>query len=585
MTQPITLEQLKNASLDAQTLEQAVNGDDNTDVTSRLGETYPTLSKALNAISSAAAKQLGRVNSIAALRNYNTTINGAKIIVDAYYANGKTGGGEFIADLNDTTTQDDGGACIVSTNGVRWKRITSTTVSAYDFGAVGNGVTDDTVTLQNFLAYCRTSNTKGFIPAGTYLISSALDISGVDIEGVFSGYTNLDGTIIKGSGNHILLNQASASKSNITYSIKNLRIQGGTVGLRMTYAVQCRIENLFIAECTDGIYCGVDGIIGPLWNNFKNCRADVTGVALSIHGKDWANANIFDTCAFKGGIAGASVTCTSGIGAVANHFINTELYGTGRGVTLLKTKSTLFDNCYFESDSPAVVIDGYTIDAALNHCVFGTLKNNNTDGVPAFIWHKSGICRLSVNGGYIYVYAGDDRSNLRFVQSDAPTKFGLKMINPPSEEVLAAGWKLFGTGLPTTNDTVFYTANYTPTWTTSGEAPNLGDGTLTGRYTLSGKTCTIQLKFKAGSTTTFGTSKFQFSLPFKAPTYGARSYGVARLFSRESGFFIGLVEIVENSSNAIIYCNNSLNSVQSDSPFTWKNGDEINFTITYEFAT
>ena len=50
MTEPITLEQLKNASLDAKTLEQVINGDDNTDVTSRLGATYPTLDKALKAI-------------------------------------------------------------------------------------------------------------------------------------------------------------------------------------------------------------------------------------------------------------------------------------------------------------------------------------------------------------------------------------------------------------------------------------------------------------------------------------------------------------------------------------------------------
>lgn len=50
MTEPITLEQLKNASLDAQTLEQVINGDENTDVTSRLGATYPTLDKALRLV-------------------------------------------------------------------------------------------------------------------------------------------------------------------------------------------------------------------------------------------------------------------------------------------------------------------------------------------------------------------------------------------------------------------------------------------------------------------------------------------------------------------------------------------------------
>ena len=50
MTKPITIERLQNASRDAKTLEQVVNGDENTDVTSRLGATYPTLDKALKAL-------------------------------------------------------------------------------------------------------------------------------------------------------------------------------------------------------------------------------------------------------------------------------------------------------------------------------------------------------------------------------------------------------------------------------------------------------------------------------------------------------------------------------------------------------
>ena len=50
MATPITFTQLQNASADAQTLEVVVNGDENTDVTTRLGNTYPTLDKALKLI-------------------------------------------------------------------------------------------------------------------------------------------------------------------------------------------------------------------------------------------------------------------------------------------------------------------------------------------------------------------------------------------------------------------------------------------------------------------------------------------------------------------------------------------------------
>ncbi len=50
MTGPISIEQLKNASADASTLAEVLNGNDNTDVTSRLNQRYPTLAKALKLI-------------------------------------------------------------------------------------------------------------------------------------------------------------------------------------------------------------------------------------------------------------------------------------------------------------------------------------------------------------------------------------------------------------------------------------------------------------------------------------------------------------------------------------------------------
>ena len=48
------------------------------------------------------------------------------------------------------------------------------TVSAKDFGAVGDGITDDTVALQAFVTYIVANSQKGYVPAGTYIISSAL---------------------------------------------------------------------------------------------------------------------------------------------------------------------------------------------------------------------------------------------------------------------------------------------------------------------------------------------------------------------------------------------------------------------------
>lgn len=48
MYTPVSLQELDNARQDAESLEKVINGTENEDVTTRLGETYPTLSKFIN---------------------------------------------------------------------------------------------------------------------------------------------------------------------------------------------------------------------------------------------------------------------------------------------------------------------------------------------------------------------------------------------------------------------------------------------------------------------------------------------------------------------------------------------------------
>ena len=54
MANPVTMQQLIDASLDTDALENAVNGDDTQDVQTRLNKTYPTLAKAIKTIMSKA---------------------------------------------------------------------------------------------------------------------------------------------------------------------------------------------------------------------------------------------------------------------------------------------------------------------------------------------------------------------------------------------------------------------------------------------------------------------------------------------------------------------------------------------------
>ena len=90
---------------------------------------------------------VGQAESIEQLRTIRPTEHGQRILVKSYYAGGTTGGGEFIADLQDLITPDDGGTCVVVTNnGGRWKRL-YTSLSDNDFGLFGDG-RDETAGLQ-----------------------------------------------------------------------------------------------------------------------------------------------------------------------------------------------------------------------------------------------------------------------------------------------------------------------------------------------------------------------------------------------------------------------------------------------------
>lgn len=60
---------------------------------------------------------------------------------------------------------------------------------------------------------------------------------------------------------------------------------------------------------------------------------------------------------------------------------------------------------------------------------------------------------------------------------------------------------------------------YSPQWTSSGVAPALGDGTLTGTYQVVNNNFLAEVQQLMGATTTFGTGNYRWSMPFTAATY------------------------------------------------------------------
>jgi hypothetical protein len=130
-----------------------------------------------------------------------------------------------------------------------------------------------------------------------------------------------------------------------------------------------------------------------------------------------------------------------------------------------------------------------------------------------------------------------------------------------------------------------YTTSYTPVWTTTGTAPALGNGSLTGRFYRFEKLVHFVMKFAAGSTTTFGTGSFQFSTPTSISA--VNNFGFpAVLLDQGTAFYTRAQGLGYTTSLAdkFIIIDSAGTAITATSPFTWANGDEIVVQGTYLIA-
>ncbi len=127
---------------------------------------------------------------------------------------------------------------------------------------------------------------------------------------------------------------------------------------------------------------------------------------------------------------------------------------------------------------------------------------------------------------------------------------------------------------------------YTPVWTSSlSPQPVLGNGTITGTYARVGDIIRATVLLTAGSTTTFGTSGWLFSLPVAAA--GATRFLGNAAFEDIStggsyiGFAISLSYAGPVYQFSSLYDVNTGFGVTPTTPFTWTNADIAAFFLDY----
>ncbi|MFP4313384.1 MAG: glycosyl hydrolase family 28-related protein, partial [Alphaproteobacteria bacterium] len=195
-------------------------------------------------------------------------------------------------------------------------------VSVKDFGAIGDGLNDDTIAIQNALS----ASDSVYIPCGSYLITSALELTS-DKTLIGAG----QGSLIKCQSNAFNAIEVNGKGVNI----QNLGIESGDIAIKLhgkdSECTQNIVMAVQIRDANTGIQLdGYNDMTKPCyWNSFSDIlveRPIVQGVHLTKSGAgDTPNANRFHKVRVYS--KGAS-TSGSGFyiehGALNNSFIDCE---------------------------------------------------------------------------------------------------------------------------------------------------------------------------------------------------------------------------------------------------------------------
>lgn len=124
---------------------------------------------------------LKEVDSFVALRTLPVTTEGQKVKLASYFSGTGMGGGEFIGHLGVAT--DDGGT-IAAGSGYYWERTDSSILTPAMFGALGDGVSDDSAALLRLDTACTLLGIALNGNDATYAIGAYLTLRSGDINNI-----------------------------------------------------------------------------------------------------------------------------------------------------------------------------------------------------------------------------------------------------------------------------------------------------------------------------------------------------------------------------------------------------------------
>ena len=465
---------------------------------------------------------------------------------------------------------------------VTFSMIDGAIVNVLDFGAVGDGVTNDYAAITLAIAHANSIGCILFFPPGVYLTTTTLvfknnviyrgsGISGSGTLGTRIYYTGtsdaiqINNPINSSTSANIVIEDIyvqcatrTAGKASIadvgsTYlTLNRVRVYGNDYGVILDQSEIVRLQ-----DCNIGVTI-TTGSAG-VW--LVNNDAHTPGASAFF-----TNRIIIDGCQFD---ASTNGQCIADDGGVSHTFSNNNFNAGSAAIRLTNVQGLLISGNEIETTTNASISFNVTTLASAvgNYCTSVTVNSNyfsNSSAIPFIIFQSSSVQK--------YIGCGNTFNNAN--AGGAP----YSGVAAGVFDFYGAGNFQTGAGSTVVGNTVGPLTTYTPTFASSVGDAALGNGTISGSYTRTGANITVNINFAVGSTTTKGTGQWRFGLPF-ASAGSIICVGSFVGLSAGATFRAGASD-VNGGLNYVRRWENTVGPLGGAS-YAWANGDFVYITITY----
>ena len=537
--------------------------------------------------------------------NWDVPLNSALATLDANITSSAAGALQATNNLSDLTN-----AAQARIN-IGMAASAAADVSVYnvkDHGAIGNNVADDTSAIQYTLSLA-SGNGGGIVyfPPGTYKISTALTTySKVSIVGSGPGSTTI--------------RQASTTAHGITGTdlnypaIKELTLtgpgSGATAGIRWILSSAAAttfptIENVVVQSFGSHGISIQNSIVGTYSKVISQSNG---GDGFHIVGQTFPAA---------AGTSSSFNACFANANASSGYYLYNMVYcalnacaADGNG-----TNAYLFDTCQSISahgcGAESQTTNSFKITGGFGIGLYNCWIYQN-NGIGIYVTGSAGSVVLTGNtdntpaGGATNFIKVDAGCHVTQTMNHNTTANSFASLTTQTLDDTAGGIDIQGyafmanqlevVGNITSDTGNLQAANFTPgtwvtyssAWTSSGTAPAIGNGSISARYSITGKTINVLIDLIAGSTTTFGTGGYSFSLPFAAAS-GTSTTAIGNVQVLDTTRWGGQLVITPGASTASPFMSTSqtdarLAQLSATVPQTLTTSAQIRITAVYERA-